>query len=140
MITHSEKISENIIYSIVENISVISDDIVDRIKMVNDDNEAFSIYAPSSIAKYIVKYLILNINNSWFHKCSINKLLFLEDTDVVITVYGDKMIFVEEARYNGIIKDNSDSEFTYVYDSFKKTEVDTLGENDSPILVFGLFD
>ena len=140
MIVHSEKISENIIYSIVENISVISDDIVDRIKMVNDDNEAFSIYAPSSIAKYIVKDLILNLNNSWFHKCSINKLLFLEDTDVVITLYGDKMIFVEEARYNGIIIDNSDSEFTYVYDSFKKTEVDTLGENDSPILVFGLFD
>lgn len=140
MIVHSEKISENIIYSIVENISVISNDIVDRLKMVNDDNEAFSIYAPSSIAKYIVKDLILNLNNSWFHKCSINKLLFLEDTDVVITLYGDKMIFVEDARYNGIIKDNSDSVFTYIYDGFKKSEVDVLSENDSPILVFGLFD
>lgn len=140
MIVHSEKISENIIYSIVDNIYVISNDIVDRLKMVNDDNEAFSIYAPSSIAKYIVKDLILNLNNSWFHKCSINKLLFLEDTDVVITVYGDKMIFVEDARYNGIIKDNSDSVFTYIYDGFKKSEVDVLSENDSPILVFGLFD
>lgn len=140
MVIYSEKIKENIRYSIVENISAICDDIVDRAKLVDEENDAISIYAPSSIAKYIVKELVVKLNKTWFHRYSVNKLLFIEDTDVVITLYGDRMVFIEEARYDGLIKDNSDSVYTYIHDSFKKSEVDELNKNDGEIFVFGFFD
>jgi hypothetical protein len=140
MILHSERINDTLTYSIVDNIYVVCNDVINRAKLVDEENDAISIYAPSSIAKYIVKELVVKLNKTWFHRYSVNKLLFIEDTDVVITLYGDRMVFIEEARCDGMIKDNSDSVYTYIHDSFKKSEVDELNKNDGEIFVFGFFD
>ena len=60
-----------------------------------------------------------------------------KDGDVVITIAYDGMVFVEEARYDGVIKSNEDSCLTYFYDGLNSKDLSILEENAESILVFG---
>lgn len=125
-------------HAIVNDINIINFDIVKSYEEMIKSG-AISIYAPSYIAREVIKYLVINIDELWVHNHSVNKILFQDCKDVVITLYDDGMIFVEEARFDGLIKDNSDSDFTYIHDSFKKHEVDELNKNGQ-VLIFGFDD
>lgn len=100
--------------------------------------ENLSIYAPSYIAREILGRILDEIDDVWVHEESRSELLYKNDNEVIVTIAGDGMIFVENARgENGKLKCNYDCALTYVYDGFTKEDVDALSENDDSILVFG---
>lgn len=117
--------------------------------LISDISDEFShlhryddltIYAPSSVAKEIVRRILDKIDGIFIHAESKNYLLH-EDGEVLISVCSDGMIFVEEARWDDDkLKNNDDCTLTYVYDSFTKKDIDILSESGDSILVFGFKD
>ena len=121
---------------IVECLCPIVDDLIDEYSTLRRYNN-LSIYAPSYIVREILGRLLDEIEDLWVDADSENELLYGNGNDVVVTIANDGMIFVEDARYDGLIKSNEDSCLTYFYDGFGKKDLDILEENAESILVFG---
>ena len=114
----------------------LCDDIIDEYSTLRR-YENLSIYAPSYIAREILGRLLDEIEDLWVDADSENELLYSDDNDVVITIANDGMVFIEDARDDGIIKSNEDSCLTYFYDGLSKKDLSILEENAESILVFG---
>ena len=99
--------------------------------------ENLSIYAPSYVAREIIARMLDEIEDIWVHAESENELLYNDKNEVVITIGSDGMIFVEEARIDGVLIGNEDCSLTYVYDGFSKKDIDELSKSGESILVFG---
>lgn len=116
----------------------IVDDIIDEYSTLRR-YENLSIYAPSYIAREILGRLLDEIEDLWVDADS-EFITRSDDRDVVITIAYDGMIFIEEAKVNGIIKSNEDSCLTYFYDGLGQKDLSILEENAESILVFGFED
>ena len=114
----------------------IVDDIIDEYSTLRR-YENLSIYVPSYIAREILGRLLDEIEDLWVNADSENELLYKDNNEVLITIAYDGMVFVEEAKVNGIIKSNEDSCLTYFYDGLGQKDLDALEENAESILVFG---
>ena len=99
--------------------------------------ENLSIYAPSYVAREIIARMLDEIEDVLVHAESENELLYNDENEVVITIGSDGMIFVEEARIDGVLIGNEDCSLTYVYDGFSKKDIDELSKSGESILVFG---
>lgn len=117
----------------------LCDDIIDEYSTLRR-YENLSIYAPSYITREILGRLLDEIEDLWEHADSENELLYKDENEVVITIAYDGMVFVEEAKVNGVIKSNEDSCLTYFYDGLGQKDLDALEENAESILVFGFED
>ena len=117
----------------------IVDDIIDEYSTLRRYNE-LSIYTPSYIAREIIGKLLYEIEDLWVDADSENELLYKDDNEVLITIAFDGMVFVEEAKVNGIIKSNEDCSLTYFYDRLGQKDLSVLEENAESILVFGFED
>lgn len=120
----------------IQCICPLCDDIIDEYSTLRRYND-LSIYAPSYIAREILGRLLDEIEDLWVDADSENELLYNNDNDVVVTIAYDGMVFVEEARVNGVIKSNEDSCLTYFYDGLGQKDLDALEKNAESILVFG---
>ena len=123
----------------IQCICPLCDDIIDEYSTLRRYNN-LSIYAPSYIAREILGRLLDEIEDLWVDADSENELLYNNDNDVVVTIAYDGMVFVEEAKVNGIIKSNEDCSLTYFYDGLGQKDLDILEENAESILVFGFED
>ena len=132
----SEKLTQE---AYITCICPIVDDIIDEYSTLRRYNE-LSIYAPSYIAREILGRLLDEIEDLWVDAYSENELLYKDENEVVITIAYDGMVFVEEARVDGVIKSNEDSCLTYFYDRLGQKDLYTLEENAESILVFGFED
>lgn len=117
----------------------IVDDLIDEYSTLRR-YENISIYAPSYIAREILGRLLDEIEDLWVDADSENELLYKEDNEVIVTIARDGMVFVEDAKANGVIKSNEDSCLTYFYDGLGKKDLDALEGNAESILVFGFED
>ena len=124
---------------LIECICPLCEDIIDEYSTLRRYNE-LSIYAPSYIAREILGRLLNEIEDLWVDTDSENELLYNDDNDVVITIANDGMVFVEEAKVNGVIKSNEDCSLTYFYDGLGQKDLNALEENAESILVFGFED
>ena len=120
----------------IQCICPLCDDIIDEYSTLRRYND-LSIYAPSYIAREILGRLLDEIEDLWVDADSENELLYKNENEVVITIAYDGMVFVEEARVNGVIKSNEDSCLTYFYDGLGQKDLDALEKNAESILVFG---
>ena len=84
----------------------------------------------------IIANLFEDVDDLWVDEES-DSVSLHKDGDVVITIAYDGMIFVEEAKVDGIIKSNEDSCLTYFYDGLNSKDLSILEENAESILVFG---
>ena len=123
----------------IQCICPLCDDIIDEYSTLRR-YENLSIYAPSYIAREILSRLLNEIDDLWVDADSENELLYKDENEVVITIANDGMVFVEDARYDGIIKSNEDCCLTYFYDGLGQKDLDALEENAESILVFGFED
>lgn len=123
----------------IQCICPLCDDIIDEFSTLRRYNE-LSIYAPSYIAREIIGRLLDEIEDLWVDADSENELLYKDENEVVITIAYDGMVFVEEAKVNGVIKSNEDCSLTYFYDGLGQKDLDTLEKNAASILVFGFED
>lgn len=123
----------------IQCICPIVDDIIDEYSTLRR-YENLSIYAPSYIAREILGRLLDEIEDLWVDADSENELLYKGDNEVVITIAYDGMVFVEEAKVDGVIKSNEDSSLTYFYDGLGQKDLSVLEENAESILVFGFED
>ena len=114
----------------------IVDDIIDEYSTIRR-YEILSIYAPSYIAREILGRLLDEIEDLWVDADSENELLYKDNNEVLITIAYDGMVFVEEAKVNGIVKSNEDSCLTYFYDGLGQKDLSILEKNAESILVFG---
>ena len=114
----------------------LCDDIIDEYSTLRRYND-LSIYAPSYIAREILGRLLDEIEDLWVDADSENELLYNNDNDVVVTIAYDGMVFVEEAKVNGVIKSNEDCSLTYFYDGLGQKDLDILEGYAESILVFG---
>ena len=117
----------------------IVDDLIDEYSTLRRyDN--LSIYAPSYIVREILGRLFDEMDVLWVHEDSENVLLHNDDNEVVVTIGYDGMVFIEDAKVDGVIKSNEDSCLTYFYDGLSKKDLDILEENAESILLFGFED
>lgn len=123
----------------IQCICPLCDDIIDEFSTLRRYNE-LSIYAPSYIVREILGRLLDEIEDLWVDTDSENELLYKDDNEVLVTIAYDGMVFVEDARYDGVIKSNEDCSLTYFYDGLGQKDLDTLKENAESILVFGFED
>ena len=123
----------------IQCICPLCDDIIDEYSTLRRYNE-LSIYAPSYIAREILGILLDETEDLWVDADSENELLYGNNNDVVITIACDGMVFVEEAKVNGVIKSNEDCSLTYFYDGLGQKDLSVLEENAESILVFGFED
>ena len=123
----------------IQCICPIVDDIIDEYSTLRR-YENLSIYAPSYITREILGRLLDEIEDLWVDADSENELLYKDDNEVLVTIAYDGMVFVEEAKVNGVIKSNEDCSLTYFYDGLGQKDLDTLEENAESILVFGFED
>lgn len=123
----------------IQCICPLCDDIIDEFSTLRR-YENLSIYAPSYIAREILGRLLDEIEDLWVDADSENELLYKDNNEVLVTIAYDGMVFVEEAKVNGIIKSNEDSCLTYFYDGLGKKDLDALEANAESILVFGFED
>ena len=123
----------------IQCICPIIDDIIDEYSTLRRYNN-LSIYTPSYIAREILGRLLDEIEDLWVDADSENELLYNNDNDVVVTIAYDGMVFVEEAKVNGVIKSNEDCSLTYFYDGLGQKDLDILEGNAESILVFGFED
>lgn len=123
----------------IQCICPLCDDIIDEYSTLRRYND-LSIYAPSYIAREILGRLLDEIEDLWVDANSENELLYKDDNEVLVTIAYDGMVFVEEAKVNGVIKSNEDCSLTYFYDGLGQKDLDTLEENAESILVFGFED
>ena len=112
------------------------EDVTDEFSTLRRYNE-LSIYAPSYVAREILSRMLDEIDEVWVHADSHNELLYKDDNEVLITIGYDGMIFVEEARIDGVLIGNEDCSLTYIYDGFSKKDIDELSKSGESILVFG---
>lgn len=126
---------------ILEDYDILIDDIIDEYSTLRR-NQALYVYAPSNVAKEIVFKLISASDEFWIHKEANDTLLYKKNKEVAITVCNDGMIFIEEAKGNNGKFKHSDGigALNYVYDSFKKSDLDELTLDEDNILVFGFED
>ena len=122
--------------TILECYCPLVEDIADEFSTLRRYNE-LSIYASSYIAREILACMLDEIDEVWVHTDSHNDLLYKDDNEVLITIGYDGMIFVEEARIDGVLIGNEDCSLTYVYDGFSKKDIDELSKSGESILVFG---
>ena len=120
----------------IQCICPLCDDIIDEYSTLRR-YENLSIYAPSYIAREILGRLLDEIEDLWVGVDSENELLYKDNNEVLITIAYDGMVFVEEAKVNGVIKSNEDSCLTYFYDGLNSKDLSILEENAESILVFG---
>lgn len=120
----------------IQCICPLCDDIIDEFSTLRRYNE-LSIYAPSYIAREILGRLLDEIEDLWVDADSENELLYKDNNEVLVTIAYDGMVFVEEARADGVIKSNEDCSLTYFYDGLGQKDLDALEENAESILVFG---
>ena len=120
----------------IQCICPIVDDIIDEYSTLRR-YENLSIYAQSYVAREILGRLLDEIEDLWVDADSENELLYKDDNEVLVTIAYDGMVFVEEAKVNGIVKSNEDSCLTYFYDGLGQKDLDALEENAESILVFG---
>lgn len=132
----SEKLTQEVY---IQCICPLCDDIIDEYSTLRR-YENLSIYAPSYIAREILGRLLDEIEDLWVDADSKNELLYKDDNEVLVTIACDGMVFVEEARIDGVIKSNEDSCLTYFYDGLGQKDLDALEENTESILVFGFED
>lgn len=102
--------------------------------------ENISIYVPSYIAREILACILDEIDEVWVDVDSENELLYKDENEVVITIAYDGMVFIEDARCDGLIKSNEDCCLTYFYDGLGQKDLNALEENAESILVFGFKD
>lgn len=115
------------------------DDIIDEYSTLRRyDN--LSIYASSYIVRKILGVLFDEMDDLWVHEDSESVLLHNNDNEVVVTIGYDGMVFIEDAKVDGVIKSNEDSCLTYFYDGLSKKDLDILEENAESILLFGFED
>ena len=117
----------------------LCDDIIDEYSTLRR-YENLSIYAPSYIAREILGRLLDEIEDLWVDADSENELLHKDNNEVLVTIACDGMVFVEEAKVNGVIKSNEDCSLTYFYDGLGQKDLNALEENAESILVFGFED
>lgn len=123
----------------VKCICPIVDDIIDEYSNLHRyDN--LSIYAPVNIIREMLGMLLEETDDLWVDEDSDISLIYADGNDLVVTIGYDGMVFIEEARYDGVIKSNEDNCLTYFYDGLGKKDLDTLEENADSILVFGFED
>ena len=122
----------------IQCICPLCDDIIDEYSTLRR-YENLSIYAPSYIAREIIGRLLDEIEDLWEHADS-EFITRSDDKDVLVTIAYDGMVFVEEAKVNGVIKSNEDSCLTYFYDGLNSKDLSILEENAESILVFGFED
>ena len=120
----------------IQCICPIVDDIIDEYSTLRR-YENLSIYVPSYIAREILGRLLDEIEDLWVDADSENELLYKDENEVVVTIAYDGMVFVEEAKVNGIVKSNEDCSLTYFYDGLGQKDLSVLEENAESILVFG---
>lgn len=120
----------------IQCICPLCDDIIDEYSTLRR-YENLSIYALSYIAREILGRLLDEIEDLWVDADSENELLHRDNNEVLVTIAYDGMVFVEEARVDGVIKSNEDSCLTYFYDSLNSKDLSILEENAESILVFG---
>ena len=123
----------------IQCICPLCDDIIDEYSTLRRYNE-LSIYAPSYIAREILGRLLDEIEDLWVDADSENELLYKDNNEVLVTIAYDGMVFVEEARVDGIVKSNEDCSLTYFYDELGQKDLNALEENAESILVFGFED
>lgn len=123
----------------IQCICPLCDDIIDEYSTLRR-YENLSIYAPSCIAREIIGRLLDEIEDLWVDVDSENELLYKDNNEVLVTIAYDGMVFVEEARVDGVIKSNEDSCLTYFYDRLGQKDLSVLEENAESILVFGFED
>ena len=122
--------------TILECFCPLIEDLADEYSTLRRYNE-LSIYAPSYVAREILSRMLDEIDEVWVHADSHNELFYKDDNEVLITIGYDGMIFVEEARIDGVLIGNEDCSLTYVYDGFGKKDIDELSANGESILIFG---
>ena len=120
----------------IQCICPIVDDIIDEYSTLRR-YENLSIYAQSYVAREILGRLLDEIEDLWVDADSENELLYKDDNEVLVTIAYDGMVFVEEAKVNGIVKSNEDSCLTYFYDGLGQKDLSILEKNAESILVFG---
>jgi hypothetical protein len=114
----------------------IVDDLIDEYSTLRRyDN--LSIYAPSYIVREILGRLLDETDDLWVHTDSDISLIYADGNDLVVTIACDRMIFIESAKNDGIIKSNEDCCLTYFYDGLGKKDLNALEKNAEAILVFG---
>lgn len=133
---YNYKSEETVQDVILECFCPLLEDIADEFSTLRRYNE-LSIYAPSYVAREILSRMLDEIDEVWVHADSHNELLYKDDNEVLITIGYDGMIFVEEARIDGVLIGNEDCSLTYVYDGFSKKDIDELSKSGESILVFG---
>jgi hypothetical protein len=118
------------------------DDIIDEYDGLHRDQQV-CIYAPAYVAKEIVGILLEEYSEEFYvDENSENDLLYDDENEIVITIGDDGMLFVEPARgvSGKFINSGGLGALNYVYDSFKKSDVDNLAADEDSILVFGFRD
>ena len=141
--------SENLMQDVVNPcLCPIIDDIEDEFYNLHRF-DSLAIYAPSCIAREILCRLLKveDIDENeiredfWFHEESDNFLLWsADDTEVIVTIGYDGMIWVEYARLDdGHIK-VSEATLSYVYDEFSQRDVLDIIDDENSVLVFGFED
>lgn len=133
---YNYKSEETVQDVILECYCVLLEDLADEFSTLRRYNE-LSIYAPSYVAREIIARMLDEIEDVWVHADSHNELFYKDDNEVLITIGYDGMIFVEEARIDGVLIGNEDCSLTYVYDGFGKKDIDELSKSGESILVFG---
>jgi hypothetical protein len=127
---------------ILDSYQDLVDDIIDEYETLRR-NQVLYIYAPACVASEIIDELIETSEDFYYDEdCFYSELLDSTWNEVLITVYDDGMLFIEEARgITGKIKTaDGTSVLNYVYDSFKKNDIETLALEEDSILVFGFDD
>ena len=141
--------SENLMQDVVNPcLCPIIDDIEDEFYNLHRF-DSLAIYAPSCIAREIL-CRVLKVEDIdedeiredfWFHEESDEFLLWsADDTEVIVTIGYDGMIWVEYARLDdGHIK-VSEATLSYVYDEFSQRDVLDIIDDENSVLVFGFED
>lgn len=141
--------SENLMQDVVSPcLCPIIDDIEDEFYNLHRF-DSLAIYAPSCIAREILCRLLKveDIDEDeiredfWFHEESDEFLLWsADDTEVMVTIGYDGMIWVEYARLDdGHIK-VSEATLSYMYDEFSQRDVLDIIDDENSVLVFGFED
>jgi hypothetical protein len=114
------------------------ENIVDEYYILRED-ENLALFLPAYMGKELVEMLLEDDLDLWVHEESEMNLLN-EDTDVLISIFDDGMLFVEEAKgLNGKFKRSPDSVLVYFYDGYPHKSLRDFDE-DTNILCFGFVD
>ena len=98
--------------------------------------EILYIYVPSYIGKTILNTILKLCKETFLHDESDINLLE-KDLDIIISVGYDGTVIVESAYWeNGVLKKDPDSASVYMYDTFKKKDLDIFENNSISTLVF----